>query len=319
LYLNNQQNNYSVKQLIIVCLVAFAWFSQGVLRAQTMSKEELIFLTSEWKGERFPDGRPKIPDDLIKRAKNITIEDAWTVLRNDGYINQYDGNWKMIHPDVTIAGRAVTAMFMPTRPDVEKNIKDRGAKQGRTGNTNAWPIDALTKGDVYVADGFGKIKDGTLMGDNLGNSIYVKSGNGVIFDGAARDLDGLAKIEGFNALVRDWHPSFLQDVVLMGLNTPIRIGQALVLPGDLVLAKRAGVVFIPAHLAEKVVKTAEFIIVRDRFGHAMLKEGRYTTGQIDSQWPDEIRDAFIKWIAVNAPDVPLKRADVDEFMKNRTW
>ena len=308
-----------MKQLIIVCLVAIAWSGQGVLRAQTMSKEELIFLTSEWKGERFPDGRPKIPDDLIKRAKNITIEDAWTVLRNDGYINQYDGNWKMIHPDVTIAGRAVTAMFMPTRPDVEKNIKDRGAKQGRTGNTNAWPIDALTKGDVYVADGFGKIKDGTLMGDNLGNSIYVKSGNGVIFDGAARDLDGLAKIEGFNALVRDWHPSFLQDVVLMGLNTPIRIGQALVLPGDLVLAKRAGVVFIPAHLAEKVVKTAEFIIVRDRFGHAMLKEGRYTTGQIDSQWPDEIRDAFIKWIAVNAPDVPLKRADVDEFMKNRTW
>lgn len=157
------------------------------------------------------------------------------------------------------------------------------------------------------------------MGDNLGNSIYAKSGNGVIFDGSARDLDGLAKIQGFNALVRDWHPSFLQDVVLMGLNTPVRIGQALVLPGDLVLAKRAGVVFIPAHLAEKVVKTAEFIIVRDMFGHAMLKEGRYTTGQIDSQWPDEIRDAFIKWIAVNAPDVPLKRADVDEFMKNRTW
>jgi len=308
-----------VKQLIIVCLVAFAWFNQGVLHAQTMSKEELIFLTSEWKGERFPDGRPKIPDDLIKRARNITIDDAWTILRNDGYISQYDGNWQMIHPDVTIAGRAVTAMFMPTRPDVEKNIKDRGAKQGRTGNTNAWPIDALTKGDVYVADGFGKIKDGTLMGDNLGNSIYAKSGNGVVFDASARDLDGLAKIDGFNAFVRDWHPSFLQDVVLMGLNTPIRIGQALVLPGDLVLAKRAGVVFIPAHLVEKVVKTAEFIMVRDRFGHAMLKEGRYTTGQIDSQWPDEIRDAFIKWIAVNAPDVPLKRSDVDEFMKNRTW
>lgn len=284
-----------------------------------MPKEELIFLTSEWKGERFPDGRPKIPDDLIKRARNITIEDAWTVLRNDGYISQFDGNWKMVHPDVTIAGRAVTAMFMPSRPDVEKNIKDRGAKQGRIGNTNAWPIDILTKGDVYVADGFGKIKEGTLMGDNLGNSIYAKSGNGVIFDAAARDLDGLAKIEGFNAFVRDWHPSFLQDEVLMGLNTPIRIGQAIVLPGDLVLAKRAGVIFIPAHMAEKVVMTAEFIILRDRFGHAMLKEARYTTGQIDSQWTDEIKEAFLKWIAVNAPEIPLKRADVDEFMKKRTW
>lgn len=289
------------------------------LRAQTMSKEELIFLTSEWKGERFADGRPKIPDALIQRARNITIEDAWTVLRNDGYINQFDGSWKMVHPDVIIAGRALTAMFMPSRPDVEKNIKERGASQGRTGNTNAWPIDILSKGDVYVADGFGKIKEGTLMGDNLGNSIYAKSGNGVIFDGAARDLDGLSKIDGFNAFVRDWHPSFLQDVVLMGLNTPVRIGQAIVLPGDLVLAKRAGVVFIPAHMAEKVVSTAEFIILRDRFGHAMLKEGKYTTGQIDSQWTEDIREAFIKWIRVNAPESPLKRADVDEFMKKRTW
>jgi regulator of RNase E activity RraA len=288
-------------------------------RAQTMPKEELIFLTSEWKGDRFPDGRPKIPDDVIRRAKNITIEDAWTVLRNDGYICQYDGNWKMIHADVTIAGRALTAMFMPTRPDVEKNIKDRGAKQGRTGNTNAWPIDVLSKGDVYVADGFGKINEGTLMGDNLGNSIYAKSGTGVIFDAAARDLDGLMKIEGFNAFVRDWHPSFLQDVVLMGLNTPVRIGQALVLPGDLVLAKKSGVIFIPAHMAEKVVITAEFIMLRDRFGHAMLKEGKYTTGQIDSQWTDELKDAFMKWISVNAPDVPMKRSDVDEFMKKRTW
>ena len=289
------------------------------LCGQTMPKEELIFLTSEWKGDRFPDGRPKIPDELIRRAKNITVEDAWTVLRNDGYVCQYDGNWKMIHPDVTIAGRALTAMFMPTRPDVEKNIKDRGSKQGRTGNTNAWPIDILGKGDVYVADGFGKIKEGTLMGDNLGNSIYAKSGTGVIFDAAARDLDGLMKIEGFNAFVRDWHPSFLQDVVLMGLNTPIRIGQAMVLPGDLVLAKKTGVIFIPAHMAEKVVITAEFIILRDRFGHAMLKEGKYTTGQIDSQWTDDIKEAFMKWISVNAPEIPMKRSDVDEFMKKRTW
>jgi regulator of RNase E activity RraA len=304
---------------VILSILLLAFCGVTNTHAQTMPKEELIFLTSEWKGERFPDGRPKIPDDLIRRAKSITIEDAWTVLRNDGYVCQYDGNWKMVHPDVTIAGRALTAMFMPTRPDVEKNIKDRGAKQGRTGNTNAWPIDVLSKGDVYVADGFGKIKEGTLMGDNLGNSIYAKSGTGVIFDAAARDLDGLMKIEGFNAFVRDWHPSFLQDVVLMGLNTPVRIGQALVLPGDLVLAKKSGVIFIPAHLAEKVVVTAEFIMLRDRFGHAMLKEGKYTTGQIDSQWTEEIKDAFMKWISVNAPEVPMKRSDVDEFMKKRTW
>src|ERR1044071_7447953 len=115
---------------ILLFLVSSISFSSSIF-AQTISKEELIFLTSEWKGERFPDGRPKIPDDLIKRARNITVEDAWTVLRNDGYTCQFDGNWKMVHQDVTIAGRALTAQFMPSRPDVEKNIKDRGAKQNR--------------------------------------------------------------------------------------------------------------------------------------------------------------------------------------------
>jgi regulator of RNase E activity RraA len=289
------------------------------VKAQTISKEELIFLTSEWKGERFKDGRPKISDDLIKRAKNIGIEEAWTVLKNEGYNNQFEGNWKMVHDDVPVIGRAVTAMFLPTRPDIEKNLKERGKMQGRKGNTNAWPIDVLTKGDVYVADGFGKIKGGTLIGDNLGNSIYNKSGNGVIFNGSARDLQGLSKIAGFNAFVRDFDPSYLEEMVLMGLNTPIRIGQAVVLPGDLVISEKEGVLFIPAHLAEKVVATAEFIALRDKFGQAMLKSGTYTTGEIDSQWTAAIKDAFLKWLDKNPNEVKMTRAQLDAFMEKRTW
>jgi regulator of RNase E activity RraA len=289
------------------------------LHAQTISKEELIFLTSEWKGERFPDGRPKVPDDLVRRVKEIAIEEAWVVLQNEGYNCQFDGNWKMIHQDVPIAGRALTAQFMPSRPDVEKNIKERGAKNGRIGNTNSWPIDQLSKGDVYVADGFGKIAQGTLIGDNLGNSIYAKSGNGVVFDASSRDLEGLSKIEGFNAFVREWDPSYLKDVVLMGLNTPIRIGRAIVLPGDLVLAKREGIIFIPAHLAEKVVLTAEFIGIRDKFGIQMLKEGKYTPGQIDSQWSDKLKEDFLKWLDKNPKEIPMKRSELDEYMKKRTW
>jgi regulator of RNase E activity RraA len=210
-------------------------------------------------------------------------------------------------------------MFMPSRPDVEKAIKERGVKQGRTGNTNAWPIDQLTKGDVYVADCFGKLTDGTLIGDNLGNSIYAKSGNGVVFDAAARDLEGLKQINGFNAYVRDWDPSYLKDVVLMGLNTPIRIGQAIVMPGDLVLARSQGVIFIPAHLAEKVIVTAEFIALRDKFGHAMLKSGKYTTGQIDNQWTDAIRNDFLAWLKNNPGEIPMTREQLDAYMKNRTW
>jgi regulator of RNase E activity RraA len=287
--------------------------------AQTISKEELIFLTSAWKGERFPDGRPKVPDALIARAKNIGIEEAWTVLRNEGYKNQFEGNWKLVHDDVPVIGRAVTAMFMPTRPDIEKNIKERGQKQGRKGNTNAWPIDILTKGDVYVADGFGKIAGGTLIGDNLGNSIFNKTGNGVIFDGSARDLQGLSEIKGFNAFVRDFDPSYLEEMVLTGLNTPIRIGHAIVLPGDLVISEKEGVLFIPAHLAETVIATAEFIALRDKFGHAMLKSGKFSTGEIDSQWNDTIKEAFMKWQDQNTGDAKITRSQLDEFMKKRTW
>ncbi|TLU99439.1 RraA family protein [Dyadobacter luticola] len=287
--------------------------------AQTISKEELTFLTSEWKGERFPDGRPKIPDDLVRRAKEINIEEAWVVMKNEGYNSQFEGNWKMVHSDVVIAGRALTAQFMPSRPDIEKNIKDRGARNGRIGNTNSWPIDMLTKGDVYVADGFGKIAEGTLIGDNLANSIYAKSGNGVVFDASVRDLEGLSKIEGFNAFVRDFDPSYLKDEVVTGLNVPIRIGRAVVLPGDLVLAKKEGVIFVPAHLVEKVVVTAEFIALRDKFGIQMLKEGKYTPGQIDSQWSDTLKSDFLKWLDKNPNEIPMKRADLDEYMKKRTW
>ncbi|UZR96638.1 RraA family protein [Chondrinema litorale] len=288
------------------------------VQAQTISSEELNYLTSAWKGERFVDGRPKIPESLIERAKKVSVEDVWTILKNEGYTNQYEGGWKTID-DKVVAGRALTAQFMPSRPDLVQNIKAKGKEDGRIGDTNAWPIDELSKGDVYVADGFGKIAGGTLIGSNLGNSIYSKSENGVVFDGSARDMDGLSEIEGFNAFVRDWHPSFLQDMVLTGLNKPIRIGQAVVMPGDLVLAKRAGVIFIPAHLAEKVIATAEFIVLKDKFGHAMLREGTFTTGEIDSQWNDKIKDEFIKWIKINASDVPLTRSDVDRFMEQRTW
>lgn len=286
---------------------------------QTMTRDEMIFLTSEWKGERFSDGRPKVSDDLVNRARNIGIEEAWQVMNNDGYTNQFEGNWKMVNDTTKVVGRALTASYMPSRPDIEKNIKERGKQQGRLGNTNAWPIDMLTKGDVYVADGFGKIEGGTLIGDNLANSIFNKSGNGVIFDGAARDLQGLSDIKGFNAFVRDFDPSFLQNVVLMGLNTPIRIGRAIVLPGDLVISEREGVLFIPAHLAEKVVSTAEFIALRDKFSKVMLKSGRYTPGQIDSEWTSAIKDEFMKWLSQNQKDVKLTRAQIEEFMKKRTW
>jgi regulator of RNase E activity RraA len=134
-----------------------------------------------------------------------------------------------------------------------------------------------------------------------------------------RDLEGLEKIEGFNAYVRDWDPSYIQNMMLAGLNTPIRIGRAIVLPGDVVLAKREGVIFIPAHLAEKVVTTAEFISMRDQFGHQRLREGTYTPGQIDGRWSDDIKQDFLQWVSANPDKVPMSRTELDAYLKDRTW
>jgi regulator of RNase E activity RraA len=290
-----------------------------ISNAQQFPSSELIYLTSQWKGERFEDGRPKIPDAIIERAKKIGIEEAWQVLYNEGYKNQFEGNWKMVHDNVPVVGRVVTARYSPSRPDIEALIKERGKNEGRTGNTNAWPIQVLQKGDVYVAEAFGKIAQGTLIGDNLGASIFNKTGNGVIFDGAARDLSGLAQIKGFNAYVRDFHPSFLEEVVLIGLNSPIRIGAAVVLPGDLVLSEREGVLFIPAHMAEKVVATAEFIAVRDRFSKDVLKAGTFTAGQIDSQWNETIKSAFLNWIVAHPNEPKITKEALEKFLEKRTW
>lgn len=304
-------------KIAILSLIACTIFFTSSL-GQTISKEELIFLTSEWKGERFADGRPKISDSLLKRAKHIMIDDAWTVLRNEGYVNQFEGGWKTVN-DTPMTGRAVTAMYMPSRPDVEKNIKERGAKQGRKGNTNSWPIDILTTGDLYVADAFGKISGGPIMGATLANSIYSKSGNGVVFDGAARDLQEIKNIKGFNAFVRDFHPSFTEEMVLMGLNTPIRIGNVMVLPGDLVIATSEGVLFVPAHMAEQVVSTAEFVIRKDQFGFEMVRTGKYSTGEIDSQWNDELKTEFLKWLDKHPELGKMTRAELDKVMSKRTW
>ena len=281
--------------------------------------ERVQFYTSVWTGERLPDGRPKVPDNILQRMKNISIEDAWAVLRNEGYRNQFEGGWQILHQDVPVVGRALTAQYMPTRPDVKKMIDDGGKAEGRIGGSNSWPIDMLQKGDVYVADGMGKIVDGTLIGDNLGNSIFAKSGNGVVFDGSVRDIEGLAEIQGFNAFVRGWDPSFIQEVMLTGINVPIRIGRAICLPGDVVLAKREGVLFIPAHLAERVLRTGEATVLRDRFGHQRLKEGKYTPGQIDGRWSEEIRKDFGKWLEQNMNDLPVPKEAIQEMLDKRNY
>lgn len=287
--------------------------------AQVPTAEEMQFFTDEWQGERDEYGRPLVPDDILERMKNVSLEEAWGILRNHGFHNQFAGDWKIIHEDLPIVGRALTAQYMPLRPDFSRRFVERGHAEGRVGPMNSWPIDMLKPGDVYVADAFGKIVDGTLIGDNLGNSIFARSGNGVIFDGSLRDLGGLEQIEGFNAFVRGWHPSYLQEVMLSGINVPVRIGEAVVFPGDVVLARREGVVFVPPHLAQEVVERAEIIMLRDQFGHLRLREGRYTPGQIDSRWTPEIEEDFFGWLEENADSLDVPATRIREILDTRSW
>jgi 4-hydroxy-4-methyl-2-oxoglutarate aldolase len=291
------------------------------LQAQqiTPTPDQLKTLTPDWKGPRSADGRPQVPDKFLERLKAVHLEEAWGILRNKGYQNQFEGDWLVLHPDSVMTGRVVTAQYWPLRPDVDKLIKDKGKAEGRIGAPNSWPIDVLKPGDIYIADSYGKVVDGTLIGDNLGNAIYAKSARGVIFYGSVRDVEGLEEIKGFNAWIKGYDPSYIQQMMLGGINVPIRIGRATVLPGDVVLAKKGGVVFIPAHLLEEVVLNAEFISLRDAFGHQRLREGRYTPGQIDTQWNDEIKKDFLKWLDANPDKLPMTRQELEQFMKDRTW
>ena len=286
-----------------------------------MTPEYIKAITPEWKGERFPDGRPKIPDELLERAKNIAIEAMWGPLRNLRYTNQFEGELRVVHPDQTMTGRAVTAQYMPSRPDWEAYIRERGLLEGRSsqGGTNSWPINVLVEGDIYVADGYAKIVDGTLIGDNLANAIYTNSKRGVVFYGSVRDEEGIKRVDGFNAWILASDPSYIQGMMLSSINHPIRIGRATVLPGDLVVAKQYGVLFIPAHLAERVIVEGEVTELRDAFGWQRLREGKYLPGQIDSRWTDEINADFREWLKQH-PKLPMPLAEIEAFLNGqRTW
>jgi regulator of RNase E activity RraA len=309
---------YMIKYLLLfLCFTGLA--AAAGAQQVTLTPEQLKAFTPEWTGERSADGRPRVADKFLQRLKNVGLEEAWGILRNKGYQNQFEGEWMVIHPDSVMTGRVVTAQYLPLRPDIDKLIRDKGKSEGRIGNTNSWPIDVLKEGDIYVADSYGKIVDGTLIGDNLGNAIYAHSHRGVIFYGSVRDIEGLGEIDGFNGWVKGYDPSYIQQMMLGGINVPIRIGRATVLPGDVVLAKKGGVVFIPAHLVEYVVLNAEFIQLRDEFGHLRLRQGKYTPGQIDAQWSDEIKKDFLRWLDENPGKLPMSRAELDQFMKDRTW
>jgi regulator of RNase E activity RraA len=246
--------------------------------------------------ERFIDGRPKVPDGLIERMRLVTTEEAWSVMNAKGYRNQFEGDWLSTNPDRILVGRSVTAVMVPSRPDLNEVVEDLGRAEHRVGGQNTWVIDMLQRGDVLVVDCFGKIKNGTFVGDNISTSLMTRTGAGAVINGGIRDFQGVSKLMNLTIFCRGLHPTAIADMTLAGVNTPIRVGEATVLPGDVVLGTPTGVIFVPPHLVNDVVERSEDIRLRDDFTKMRLREGRYAPGEIDRAWTPEIEDDFKKWL-----------------------
>ena len=310
---------------VLLVATASCLFLATSAAGQRISREELIFLTPEWKGERFEDGRPHVADGILERMKLVTIEEAWAVLRGERFNYQYEDGWMMINPDSVLVGRAVTATFVPGRPDIHRVIDQRGHERDHwSGAQNTWAIELLKAGDVYVVNQFGAKVDGPTIGDNLGSSILAKSGNGIVYDGAIRDISGLKEMGSFTSFFRSYHPSHHNpggnlNTTLVAINHPTRIGMATVMPGDVVLGRDGGVIFIPPHLAERVVTTSEIVRLRDMFGHQRLREQVYTAGQIDTRWTPEIERDFSQWLRDHIDELPVPPEQIQKYLSTRTW
>ena len=267
------------------------------------NKEDIIQLTPLWKGERFEDGRPKVPDDITRRMEKVATEEAWAVLWRKDYTHQFEGNWNVMHPHKVLVGRAVTAVMVPRRPDLHDCLLEYGQKEeGRIGFFNSWVIETLTEGDVMVVDLFDKIYQGTFVGGNLSTAVATRTKRGQVIYGGIRDLQQIMEIANLQTFYRGNDPTPIRDATLVGMNTPCRIGHATCMPGDVVLGTVSGVLFIPPHLAEECVVHSEKTRLREMFGLQRIRERIYTSAQMDTAWTPEIEADFAEWRKTNAPD-----------------
>ncbi|MBK8501827.1 MAG: RraA family protein [Saprospiraceae bacterium] len=285
--------------------------------------ENIRQLTTEWTGDRTPDGRPKVSDQLLERLKALSMEEVWATLGRHGYHSQFENfastfenGWEILHPDKVMTGRVVTGQFMPLRDDFNNYVQQQAEKEGtKTPVTNYAPIIKLLDGDVYVADSYGKMVEGTLIGDNLGNAIYKAGKRGVIFNGSVRDVDGLSQIEGFNAWIRGSDPSAIKQMMIASVNGPIRIGRVTVLPGDVVLAKKTGVAFIPPHLVQDVVIAGEYTALRDEYNFFCIKTNKYEYINEAFVVDDEVFEKdFKQWLGAYT-NLPMARKELNDYLE----
>ncbi len=272
------------------------------------NREDIIQLTPLWEGERFDDGRPRVPDDIVRRMIRVTTEEAWSVLWREGYHFQFAGNdWVRLHPERRLVGRAVTGVFVPHRPDLHDTLMDYGHnEEGRIGAMNSWVIETLVQDDVIVIDLFDKVYEGTYSGANLSTAIASRTRRGQVIYGGIRDAEQIYDIPNFATFCRGMDPTPIRNVTLAGMNVPCRIGDATCMPGDIVLGTMTGILFIPPHLAEPVVEHSERTQLREMFSHQRLREGIYNSSQMDTKWTEAIDADFAEWRKTHAlPDIEI--------------
>jgi regulator of RNase E activity RraA len=270
-----------IRATLIFCALTIA---AGPARSQlvTLSKQDLIDYSAQCPFERFPDGRPKVPDNLLRQARELSSEEVWAVLQEKGFNNQFADGFRILHPDKPMVGRAFTVQFMPQRPDLEHIANSKAKERGLPHLTNQTAIDMLQPGDVLVVDIFGKKVGGTVVGDNL--FFYVMTatkGGGLVVDGSIRDLNGISEID-MPAYFKDVDPTPIDNVMLTGINVPIRIGGVTVMPGDLVVGDREGVYFIPPQFVKDVLDRADEIRIHDDWTKKKFAEGKYKSSEIYS-------------------------------------
>jgi len=293
--------------LTIAAAWSLALFAAPAANAQlfSWSRQEMVEYTKAWTGDRFPDGRPKVPDSWLERAKAMSQEEVIVPPgRNAGPPNvanytQFDGNFKVLHPELKMAGRVVTALYMPNRADIDTILNDKAREKGVTLN-NQWPIDQLQPGDVLVVDMYGKVDGGGIIGDNLFYYIMkATKGGGVVINGSLRDLEGVSEIN-MPGYVRNITPTFFGGSTLYGYNVPIRMGNVVVMPGDLAIGDMEGVSFVPPSVAEHMLDTADETHIHDEWTKMKFDEGKYKSTDIYS-----------------VPKTPELRAEYQEYLRKK--
>ena len=277
------------------------------------NRDDILQLTPQWEGDRFDNGRPRVPDAILERLSKIAIEEAWGVCWGKGYKFQFQGDWQVVNPKgKTLTGRAVTGVMVPQRPDLHDALLEYGHKEeGRVGFFNSWVIECLVEDDVIVIDMFDKVFEGTYSGGNLTNTIAARGANGQVLWCGVRDLEQIMDMEELVTYYRGNDPTGIGGVTLTGINVPCRIGNAICMPGDVVLGTRAGILFVPPHLAEECCEQAERVQLREIFQFQRIHEGVYNSFQMDSKWSEEIEADFEEWRRTSTPP-ELQHLDWEE-------